>query len=79
MTVHCSRRQQSTVKSQHHSGVTGNDITWLPKIRDRALFDASGYVSAIEPLKLCEQDFQQLSQQVYDAQDLFETPLGTTS
>ncbi|MEG4353223.1 hypothetical protein QUA70_21755 [Microcoleus sp. LAD1_D5] len=51
----------------------------MPKIRDRALFDASGYVSAIEPLKLCEQDFQQLSQQVYDAQDLFETPLGTTS
>ncbi|MEP6517174.1 hypothetical protein [Microcoleus vaginatus] len=54
-------------------------LTWLPKIRDRALFDASGYVSAIEPLKLCEQDFQQFSQQVYDAQELFETPPGTTS
>ncbi|MEG5018408.1 MULTISPECIES: hypothetical protein [unclassified Microcoleus] len=60
MTVDCSL---STVNSQHYSGLTGNDITWLPKIRDRALFDASGYVSAIEPLKLCEQDFQQFSQQ----------------
>jgi hypothetical protein len=26
LTVNCSRRQQSTVNSQHHSGVTGNDI-----------------------------------------------------
>lgn len=44
--------------------------SWLPKIRERDLFDATGYVSAIEALKLCEQDFQKFSQQVYDAQDL---------
>jgi len=44
--------------------------SWLPKIRERDLFNAPGYVSAIEALKLCEQDFQQFSQQVYDAEDL---------
>lgn len=44
--------------------------SWLPKIRERDLFDAPVYVSAFEALKLCEQDFQQFSQQVYDAQDL---------
>ncbi len=44
--------------------------SWLPKIHDRDLFNATGYVSAIEALKLCEQDFQQFSQQIYDAQDL---------
>lgn len=44
--------------------------SWLPKIRERDLFDTPEYVSAIEALKLCEQDFQQFSQQIYDAQDL---------
>lgn len=44
--------------------------SWLPKIHERDLFDATGYASAIDALKLCEQDFQQFSQQVYDAQDL---------
>lgn len=43
--------------------------SWLPKIRERDLFDAPIYVSVSEALKLCEQDFQQFSQQVYDAQD----------
>jgi|GEM_PF-2872346 hypothetical protein len=48
LTVHCSRRQQSTVNSQHHSGVTGNDITYcikvgtVPKV---ALFFESGIKS----------------------------------
>lgn len=44
--------------------------SWLPKIHERDLFEATGYVAAIEALKLCEQDFQEFSQQVYDAQDL---------
>jgi DNA-binding transcriptional regulator PaaX len=44
--------------------------SWLPKIRKRDLFDVPGSVSAIEALKLCEQDFQQFSEQVYDPQDL---------
>lgn len=44
--------------------------SWLSKIHDRDLFEAIGYGTAIEALKLCEQDFQQFSQQVYDAQYL---------
>lgn len=44
--------------------------SWLPKIRERDLFDALGYVSASKALKHCEQDYQQFSQQVYDAQEL---------
>jgi hypothetical protein len=44
--------------------------SWLPKIRDRDLFQASGYRSAVAALERCEQDFQQFSQQVYEAQDL---------
>jgi hypothetical protein len=44
--------------------------SWLLKIRERDLFDSTGYVFAIEALNLCEQDFQQFSQQVYNAQDL---------
>ncbi len=44
--------------------------SWLPKIRERDLFDASHYGSAIKALNHCEQDFEQFSQQVYDAQGL---------
>lgn len=44
--------------------------SWLPKIRERDLFDAAGYATAVEALKLCEEDFQRFSQQVYEAQDL---------
>lgn len=44
--------------------------SWLPKIRDRDLFDATAYKAAIEELKLCEQDFEKFSQQVYDAQEV---------
>jgi serine phosphatase RsbU (regulator of sigma subunit) len=44
--------------------------SWLPKIRERDLFDALAYVSASKELKHCERDYQQFSQQVYDAQEL---------
>lgn len=44
--------------------------TWLPKIRDRDLFEAPTYAAAMEALQRCEQDFQTFSQQVYEAQDL---------
>ncbi len=44
--------------------------SWLPKIRDRDLFNAPNYSSAVEALKQCEEDFQKFSQQVYDVQDL---------
>lgn len=44
--------------------------SWLTKIRERDLFDAAGYGSAIKVLEQCEQDFQQFSQQIYDTQDL---------
>ncbi|NUN66983.1 ChrB domain-containing protein (plasmid) [Pseudanabaena biceps] len=44
--------------------------SWLPKIRDRDLFDASTYALAFETLKQCEQDFQEFSQQVFDVQNL---------
>lgn len=44
--------------------------SWLPKIRDRDLFEAPAYSSVAAALSHCEQDFQQFSQQVYDAQDL---------
>lgn len=44
--------------------------SWLPKIHERDLFDATGYVSATKALNLCEQDFQRFSQQIYEAQDL---------
>ncbi|BAU43356.1 Chromate resistance protein ChrB [Leptolyngbya sp. O-77] len=44
--------------------------SWLPKIRERDLFEAAGYAPAVEALRLCEEDFQRFSQQVYEAQDL---------
>jgi hypothetical protein len=44
--------------------------SWLPKIHDRDLFQASGYGSAVAALEGCEQDFQRFSQQVYESQDL---------
>jgi len=44
--------------------------SWLPKIRERDLFNAVEYDSAINGLKRCEQDFEQFTQQVYDAQDI---------
>lgn len=43
--------------------------SWLSKIRERDLFDASGYATGIEALQLCEQDLQKFSQQVYDDRD----------
>nr|WP_228037634.1 Chromate resistance protein ChrB [Nodosilinea sp. LEGE 06152] len=44
--------------------------SWLSKIHDRDLLEATGYSTAIAALKDCEQDFQRFSQQVYKAQDL---------
>ncbi len=43
--------------------------SWLPKIRERDLFEAPEYSPAIEALSKCEQDFQAFSQQVYEAQE----------
>lgn len=43
--------------------------SWLPKIRERDLFDAPGlHAQAMETLNACEQDFQVFSQQVYETQ-----------
>lgn len=42
--------------------------SWLPKIRDRDLFEAPGYTKATEALSACEQDFEVFSQQVYETQ-----------
>lgn len=39
--------------------------SWLPKIRERDLFDTEGYSKAIEAFKNCEQDFQVFQQQVF--------------
>jgi hypothetical protein len=44
--------------------------SWLPKIRDRDLFEAKGYSQALEALGECEQDFDVFTQQVYSAQAL---------
>jgi hypothetical protein len=44
--------------------------SWLPKIRDRDLFEAPGYSTALDALTVCEKDFQVFSQQVYEAQGL---------
>ncbi|MEH1912591.1 MAG: Chromate resistance protein ChrB [Nostoc sp.] len=44
--------------------------SWLPKIRDRDLFDAQGYSQATEALKACELDFQLFTEQVYQAQGI---------
>lgn len=44
--------------------------SWLPKIRDRDLFEAPGYSTALDALTACEKDFQVFSQQVYEAQGL---------
>lgn len=44
--------------------------SWLPKIRDRDLFNTPSYLSAVEALNQCDRDFQQFSQQVYNAQGL---------
>jgi hypothetical protein len=43
---------------------------WLLKIRDRDLFEAPGYSTALDALTACEKDFQVFSQQVYEEQDL---------
>ncbi|MCC5658086.1 hypothetical protein LC608_14020 [Nostoc sp. XA010] len=44
--------------------------SWLPKIRDRDLFDAQEYSQAIEALKACELDFQLFSEQVYESEGI---------
>lgn len=44
--------------------------SWLPKIRDRDLFDTQGYSQAIEALKACELDFQLFSKQIYEAEGI---------
>ncbi|MEH2112368.1 Chromate resistance protein ChrB [Nostoc sp.] len=44
--------------------------SWLPKIRDRDLFDAQGYLQATEALKACELDFQLFTEQVYQAEGI---------
>ncbi|MEH1829961.1 MAG: Chromate resistance protein ChrB [Nostoc sp.] len=44
--------------------------SWLPKIRDRDLFDAQGYSQATEVLKACELDFQLFTEQVYQAEGI---------
>ncbi|MDZ8069076.1 MAG: ChrB domain-containing protein [Nostoc sp. DedQUE08] len=44
--------------------------SWLPKIRDRDLFDAPKYSQATEALKACELDFQLFSQQIYQAEGI---------
>ncbi|HBW57315.1 MAG TPA: ChrB domain-containing protein [Oscillatoriales bacterium UBA8482] len=43
--------------------------SWLPKIRDRDLFDASSYATALAELTACEEDFQTFTQQVFEAQE----------
>ncbi|AFY32954.1 Chromate resistance protein ChrB [Calothrix sp. PCC 7507] len=49
--------------------------SWLPKIRDRDLFNAPGYAQATEAFKACELDFQQFSEQVYQAQEINSEPV----
>ncbi|MBD2514346.1 ChrB domain-containing protein [Nostoc sp. FACHB-973] len=49
--------------------------SWLPKIRDRDLFDAQGYSQATEAFKACELDFQLFTEQVYQAQGIDSEPL----
>lgn len=44
--------------------------SWLPKIRDRDLFDTPIYATVLDALTACEEDFQLFSQQVYNAQGL---------
>ncbi|MFN6528605.1 Chromate resistance protein ChrB [Nostoc sp. ChiSLP03a] len=44
--------------------------SWLPKIRDRDLFDTPKYSEATEALKACELDFQLFSQQIYQAEGI---------
>jgi len=44
--------------------------SWLPKIRDRDLFNAQGYLQATEAFKACELDFQSFTEQVYEAQGI---------
>jgi hypothetical protein len=39
--------------------------SWLPKIQERDLFEATGCVKALEALRACEQDFEVFTQQVY--------------
>ncbi|MBL1209825.1 Chromate resistance protein ChrB [Geminocystis sp. GBBB08] len=43
--------------------------TWLSKIHNRDLFDASGYASALAKLIACEEDFQIFTQQVFESQE----------
>lgn len=47
--------------------------SWLPKIRERDLFEAPGYSTTVDALAACEKDFQTFSQQVYEAQDFSES------
>jgi hypothetical protein len=49
--------------------------SWLPKIRDRDLFDAQGYLEATKAFKACELDFQLFTEQVYQAQGIDSEPL----
>ncbi|MEH1817359.1 MAG: Chromate resistance protein ChrB [Nostoc sp.] len=49
--------------------------SWLPKIRDRDLFNTPKYSQATEALKACELDFQLFSQQIYQAQGIDSEPL----
>ncbi len=44
--------------------------SWLPKIRDRDLFDAPKSSQATEALKACELDFQLFTEQVYQAEGI---------
>ncbi|MEH2367480.1 Chromate resistance protein ChrB [Nostoc sp.] len=49
--------------------------SWLPKIRDRDLFDTPKYSQATEALKACELDFQLFSQQIYQTQGIDSEPV----
>lgn len=42
--------------------------SWLPKIRERDLFDAEKYSEALQAFEECSQDFQYFIEQVFSAQ-----------
>ncbi|MEH2060231.1 MAG: Chromate resistance protein ChrB [Nostoc sp.] len=44
--------------------------SWLPKIRDRDLFNAQKYSQATEVFKACELDFHLFTEQVYQAEGI---------
>ncbi|MDZ8136432.1 MAG: ChrB domain-containing protein [Nostoc sp. DedQUE04] len=74
--LHCELSEERKIGNLTFAELEENEAelnklrSWLPKIRDRDLFDAPKYSQATEALKACELDFQLFSQQIYQAEGI---------